>query len=123
LDETLDTQLRFGSTYHPQIERVNQNLKDLLRAYVLQYRRSCDKSLPYAEFSYNNSYQVSLKMAPFEVLYGRRSQTLLFCSDTGERKVFRPDVLQEANVTPGFKAKPNAHSMCAQESSLHTYHA
>jgi hypothetical protein len=24
-------------------------------------------------------------------------------------------------VTPGFKAKSNAHSMCAQESSLHTY--
>jgi hypothetical protein len=22
---------------------------------------------------------------------------------------------------PVFKAKPNAHSMCAQESSLHTY--
>jgi hypothetical protein len=26
------------------------------------------------------------------------------------------------SVTPGFKAKLNAHSMCAQESSLHTYH-
>jgi hypothetical protein len=26
------------------------------------------------------------------------------------------------NATPGFKAKLNAHSMCAQESSLHTYH-
>jgi hypothetical protein len=26
------------------------------------------------------------------------------------------------NAAPGFKAKPNAHSMCAQESSLHTYH-
>jgi hypothetical protein len=25
-------------------------------------------------------------------------------------------------VTPSLKAKPNAHSMCAQESSLHRYH-
>jgi hypothetical protein len=25
-------------------------------------------------------------------------------------------------VTPGFKTKSNAHSMCAHESSLHTYH-
>jgi hypothetical protein len=30
-----------------------------------------------AEFSYNNSYQFSLKMAPFEALYGRRCRTLL----------------------------------------------
>jgi hypothetical protein len=49
----------------------------------LQYGRSWDKSLPYAEFSYNNSYQGSLKMAPFEMFYGRRCQTLLFWSEVG----------------------------------------
>jgi hypothetical protein len=68
----------------------------MLRACALQYGRSWDNSLPYAEFSYNNSYQESLKMAPFEMLYGRRSQTPLFWSETGERKVFGPDILQEA---------------------------
>jgi hypothetical protein len=31
------------------------------------------------------------------------------------------DVVRMTGVTPGFKAKPNAHSMCAHESSLHTY--
>jgi hypothetical protein len=76
LHETFDTQLRFSSTYHPQTngqtERVNQILEDTLRAYALQYERSWDKSLPYAEFFYNNSYQESLKMSPFEMLYGRR---------------------------------------------------
>jgi hypothetical protein len=50
----------------------------------------------YAEFSYNNSYQESLKMAPFEMLYGHWCRTALFWSETGEWKVFRPDVLQEA---------------------------
>jgi hypothetical protein len=44
----------------------------MLRASALQYGRSWDKSLPYAEFSYNNSYQESLNMAPFEMLYGHR---------------------------------------------------
>jgi hypothetical protein len=72
LHETLDTQLRFSFAYHPQtdgqIERVNQILKDMLRACALQYGRSWDKSLPYAGFSYNNSYQESLKMALFEML-------------------------------------------------------
>jgi hypothetical protein len=91
LHETLDTQLRFSSNYHPQTDgqskRVNQILEDMLRAYALQYGRSWDKGLPYAVFSYNNSYQESLKMAPFEMLYGRRCQTPLFWSEVGERKV------------------------------------
>jgi hypothetical protein len=100
LHETLDTQLCFSFAYHPQIdrqtERVNKILADMLRACALQYGRSWDKSLPYAEFSYNNSYQESLKMALFEMLYGRRCRTPLFWSEAGERKVFGPDILQEA---------------------------
>jgi hypothetical protein len=68
----------------------------MLRACALQYGRSWDKSMPYAEFSYNNSYQESLKMAPFEMLYGQRCRTPLFWSETGEWKVFGPDILQEA---------------------------
>jgi hypothetical protein len=96
----LDTQLCFSSAYHPQTdcqtERVNQILEDMLRACALQYERSWDKSLSYTEFSYNNSYQKSLKMAPFEMLYGQRCQTPLFWNETGEQKVFGPDILQEA---------------------------
>jgi transposase InsO family protein len=76
LHETLDTQLHFSFAYHPQTdgqtERVNQILEDMLRACALQYGRSWDKSLSYAELSYNNNYQESLKMAPFEMLYGHR---------------------------------------------------
>jgi hypothetical protein len=100
LHEALDTQLHFSSAYHPQtdgqIERVNQILEDMLRACALQYGRSWDKSLSYAEFSYNNSYQESLKMAPFEMLYGQRCRTPLFWNETREQKVFGPDVLEEA---------------------------
>jgi hypothetical protein len=99
LHETLDTQLYFSSTYHPQTdgqtERVNQILKDMLRACALQYGRSWDNSLSYAEFSYNNSYQESLKMAPFEMLYGCRCRTPLFQTEIGEQNVFGPNILQE----------------------------
>jgi hypothetical protein len=56
----------------------------VLRACTLQYGRSWDKSLQYAEFSYNNSYQESLKMTPFEILYGRRCRTPLFWSETAK---------------------------------------
>jgi hypothetical protein len=68
----------------------------MLRAYALQYGTSWDKRLPYAEFSYNNSYQQSLKMAPFEALYGRKCRTLLFWDQTGESQVFSTDVLRNA---------------------------
>jgi transposase InsO family protein len=68
LHETLDTQLCFSSTYHPQTDgqtkRVNKILEDMLRDCAQKYGRSWDKSLSYAGFSYNNSYQESLKMAP-----------------------------------------------------------
>ena len=41
----------------------------MLRACAIQYGTSWDKCLSYAEFSYNNSYQASLKKSPFEALY------------------------------------------------------
>jgi transposase InsO family protein len=97
LHETLDSQLRFSSAYHPQTDgqtkRVNQILEDMLRACALQYKRSWDKSLSYAELSCYNSYQESLKMTPFEMLHGRRCQTLSFWSEPEERKVFGLDIL------------------------------
>jgi hypothetical protein len=68
----------------------------MLRACVLQFDKNWDKYLSLAEFSYNNSYQTSIKMAPFEALYGRRCRTPLNWSQTGERKVFGPDLVEEA---------------------------
>jgi IS30 family transposase len=75
LHESMDTKLNFSLAYHPQTdgqtERTNRILEDMLRECALKYGKSWDKSLPYTEFSYNNSYQASIKMAPFEALYGR----------------------------------------------------
>jgi hypothetical protein len=41
----------------------------MLRAYAIDCGRNWDKYLSLAEYAYNNSYQSSLKMAPFEALY------------------------------------------------------
>jgi hypothetical protein len=83
----MDTKLHFSSAYHPQtdgqIERTNQIIEEMLRAYALKYGKCWDQSLPYAEFSYNNSYQANIKMAPFEALYGWQCRTPLFWSQTG----------------------------------------
>jgi hypothetical protein len=81
LHVSLRTHLIHSLAYHPQMDgqtgRVNRILEDMLRACVMERPGSWDKNLPWTEFSYNNSYQESLKMEPFEVLYGRRCYTLL----------------------------------------------
>jgi hypothetical protein len=67
----------------------------MLRASALQYGRSWDQSLPYVEFSYNNSYQESLKMVPFEMLYGRMCRTPIFWNEIEDRHVFELDIVQD----------------------------
>jgi hypothetical protein len=70
LHASLGTHLIHSSAYHPhtdgQTERVNPILEDMLRVCVMEYPGSWDKNLSLAEFSYNNSYQESLKMAPLK---------------------------------------------------------
>jgi hypothetical protein len=68
----------------------------MLRVCVLAYGAKWEDCLPFTEFSYNNSYQASLQMAPFEALYGRKCRTPLNWSETGDSKIFGPDILQEA---------------------------
>jgi hypothetical protein len=65
----------------------------------MEYPGSWDKNLPWAEFSYNNSYQESLKMAPFEVLYGRRCRTSLNWIEPGVKMIFGPDLVEEVEMT------------------------
>jgi hypothetical protein len=82
LHESMDTKLKFSSTYHPQTdgytERVNQILEDMLRACALKDNQSWDKCLPYAKFSYNNSYQESIKMAPLNYCMEESAGLLCF---------------------------------------------
>ena len=93
----MGTHLSFSTAFHPQssgqVERVNQILEDMLRACVISFGMDWEKCLPFAEFAYNNSYQSSLKQAPFEVLYGRRCRTPLNWSETGERQFFGQDMI------------------------------
>jgi hypothetical protein len=89
----------FLSCNHRQTVRLiwtNQILEDMLRACALQDQSGWDKRLPYAEFSYNNSYHASLKMSPFQALYGRSCRTPLQWDQPREKQVFGPDILLEA---------------------------
>jgi transposase InsO family protein len=70
------TNLNFSTTYHPKsdgkTERVNQVIEDILRMYVMDKPSKWEDYLHLVEFAYNNGYQASLKMSPFEALYGRK---------------------------------------------------
>ena len=90
IHRSLGTQLNFNTAFHPQTdgqsERTIQTLEDMLRACVLDFQGSWSKYLPLVEFAYNNSYQETIGMAPYEALYGRKCQSPIHWHEAGERK-------------------------------------
>ncbi|WRX31632.1 Integrase [Theobroma cacao] len=99
--EALGTKLRFSTAFHPQTdgqsERTIQTLEDMLRACVIDFIGSWDKHLPLVEFAYNNSFQSSIGMAPYEALYGRKCRTSLCWNEVGERKLVNVELIDLTN--------------------------
>ena len=102
LQRTLGTRLNFSTAYHPQTdgqtERVNRILEDLLRACILDFGGSWEDHLHLVEFSYNNSYQASIQMAPYEALYGRPCKAPACWVESGNKLVLGPDMILEATA-------------------------
>jgi transposase InsO family protein len=100
LHDAMGTTLTFSTAYHPQTggqtERVNQILGDMLRACTIIYGKDWEPCLPFVEFSYNNSFQASIGMSPFEALYGRSCRTPLNWSESKERQYFGLEFVNEA---------------------------
>ena len=99
---TMGTELFHCAAYHPQTdgqtERVNQVLEDMLRACVLTYGKKWEICLPFVDFSYNNSYQASIEMSPFEALYGRCCRMPLNWSKSSERAFLSPNSRRQKNM-------------------------
>ena len=99
LQEAMGTRLNFSTTFHPQTdgqsERVIQILEDMLRSCAIDYEGSWDRHIPLVEFVYNNSFQSSIGMAPYEALYGRKCRTPLCWTELSERNVIGPDLIRE----------------------------
>ena len=62
---------------------------------MIDYEGSWDRHIPLVEFVYNNSFQSSIGMAPYEALYGRKCRTPLCWTELREKKVIGPDLIQE----------------------------
>ncbi|KAA3461164.1 Retrotransposable element Tf2 [Gossypium australe] len=99
LQEALGTKLNFSTAFHSQTdgqsERVIQVLEDMLRCCVLEFKGSWEKYLPLVEFAYNNSYQSSIQMAPYEALYGCKCQIPLDWTELSEKQIHRVDLVRE----------------------------
>ena len=82
-----------STAYHPQTngqsERTIQTLEDMLRACVIDFGKLWDTHLPLIEFLYNNSYHTSIKVAPFEALYGRKCRSPLCWAEVGDTQLVK----------------------------------
>nr|GEV10255.1 reverse transcriptase domain-containing protein [Tanacetum cinerariifolium] len=94
----LSTRLDMSTAYHPetdgQSERTIQTLKDMLRAYAIDFGKGWVNHLPLVEFSYDNSYHASIKATPFEVLYGRKCHSPVCWTEAGEAQILGPELTQ-----------------------------
>ncbi|GJZ14062.1 putative reverse transcriptase domain-containing protein [Tanacetum coccineum] len=97
-EKTLSTSLDMSTSYHPQTdeqsERTIQTLEDILRACVIDFGNGWVKHLPLVEFFYN-SYHASIKVAPFEALYGRKCRSPVCWAEVGRVQLTGLEITQE----------------------------
>ncbi|KAA0032380.1 ty3-gypsy retrotransposon protein [Cucumis melo var. makuwa] len=101
LQTAMGTRLDFSTAFHPQTngqtERLNQVLEDMLRACALEFPGSWDSHLHLMEFAYNNSFQATIGMAPFEALYGKCCRFPICWGEVGEQRLMGPELVQSTN--------------------------
>ena len=72
-----------------------QTLEDLLRVCAMEFQGSWEEHLALAEFTYNNSYQMSIAMVRFEALYGRKYRSPSCWMEVGEAEITGSDIMLE----------------------------
>ena len=72
-----------------------QVLEDMLRACVLNHKGSWEEQFPLVEFAYNDSYQASIRMVPYEALYGRPCRSPLGWTEVEESSITGPDLIRD----------------------------
>ena len=70
-------------------------LEDMLRACVLNHKGSWEEHFPLVEFAYNNSYQASIQMAPYEALYERPCRSPICWTEVGESSITSPNLIRD----------------------------
>ena len=63
----------------------------------MDLKGSWEEHLPLVEFTYNNSYQASIQMAPYEALYGRPCRSPIYWTKVGERSTTGPNLIRDTS--------------------------
>jgi hypothetical protein len=94
-----ETKLLFSIAYHPQTDgktkRVNQDLEEMLKMHVIHLTKKWEDYLPLIEFAYNNGYQESLNMSPFEALYGRQCNIPINWNNPVDKITIKTNMIKE----------------------------
>ncbi|GJV56489.1 putative reverse transcriptase domain-containing protein [Tanacetum coccineum] len=120
--KALGTKLSMSTAYHlktdEQSERTIQTLEDILRACVIDFGKGWVKHLPLAEFSYNNSYYASIKVAPYERIQAAQDRQKSYADlkrkpmefEVRDRVMLKGAKIQaivRMGLVPGFKHQVN----------------
>ncbi|GJV16121.1 putative reverse transcriptase domain-containing protein [Tanacetum coccineum] len=120
LHKALGTQLNLSTAYHPktdgQSERTIQTLEDMLRAWVIDFGNGWDRHLPLVEFSNNNSYHTSIKVAPFKAFYGRKYRSPVYWAKVREAQLTRTETIHKTTEKV-FKIKDRMQEACDRQKS------
>ncbi|GKA99772.1 putative reverse transcriptase domain-containing protein [Tanacetum coccineum] len=99
LQKALGARLDMSMAHHPQTDgqsvRAIQTLEYILRACVIDFEIGWDKHLPPVELSYNKSYHIGIKVAPFEALYGCKCRSPVCWVEVGDAQLTRPEIIHE----------------------------
>ena len=71
----------------------------MLRMYVMNQPKKWEEYLHLVEFAYNNNFQASAKLSPFEILYGRKCNTPISWSSPVDRIMLGPEMLRDMELT------------------------
>jgi hypothetical protein len=121
------TNMNFRTTYHPQsdgkIERVNQVIEYMLRMYVMDNPSKWENYLHLVEFAYNNGYQDSLKMSPFEALYCRKCNTPVSLDNPTNKVVLGLEFLKDmedqmVRIKKNLKASQDRQKIYADQNMI-----
>ncbi|KAL0549900.1 hypothetical protein IC582_014395 [Cucumis melo] len=96
------TKLNKSTAYHPQsngqTEVVNRGVETYLRCFCNEKPKEWVKWLPWAEYWYNTTFQRSIGMTPFQIVYGRQPPTILSYGSSLSKNSTVEEMLQERDV-------------------------
>jgi hypothetical protein len=124
------TNLNLSTMYHlmsyGKIERTNKIIEDMLIMYVMDQPSKWGDYSHLVGISYNNGYQASLKMSPFEALYGKKSSMSVSWDNPTDRVIIVPDLLKEMeermeNIKQNLKDAQDMQKIYANKDGVFRY--